>query len=205
MLAVGLIGLFGLAGCAAAPLGAPGVATTGMPNIQTALNRAITRTDDAVDQLNGTPVLRLASAPLPTVVPAELQQPIGWQYRGHLVHAVRALAKIVGWQVVVDRSKPHRPIPVSVTVSHVPVMTVIRELGIQAGNRADVTVNDRTHTIMVIETDATQSSSAPQAIASPGVNSASIPVASRLPADIQPGGPMIPASGATAPHPLTLN
>jgi hypothetical protein len=201
MLAVGLIGLFGLAGCAAAPLGAPGVATTGMPNIQTALNHAITRTDDAVDQLNGTPILRLASAYLPSVVPPELQQPIRWHYRGHLVHAVRTLAKIVGWQAVVERSKPHHPIAVSVTANQVPVMTVIRELGIEAGNRADVTVNDRTHTIMVIETTGTAQPHAVQA----SVNSASAPPGPRPPKDIRPTGPMIPAPIITAPQPLTIN
>ncbi|MDD2859480.1 MAG: DotD/TraH family lipoprotein [Acidiphilium sp.] len=162
---VSVIGLTALTGCAAAPLGSPTVATPGMPNLQAALNRAIRRTDAAVDQLNGVPVVRLASAHLSGVVPAELQQPIQWTYRGYLIHAVRALAKISGYHAIVQRARHGRPIPVSVSVHHVPVITVIRELGIQAGARADVEVDPRTHTISVIETGAAAPSPSPPPVA----------------------------------------
>lgn len=187
--------IIGLAGCATAqPLGSPVVATPGMPNIQTALNRAIARTDAAVRQLDGVPVTELASARLPAVVPAELQQPIGWHYHGHLVHAVRALAKIVGYQAIVQRARPHRPIPVSIDVQHVPVITVIRELGIQAGSNANVSIDPRTHTISVIEA-APASATTAAAPATPATTS------------INPGGPMIrtqplPALSGTAPQQL---
>lgn len=181
---IGMVGLVGLTGCAAAPLGSPAVATPGMPNIQAALNRAIDRTDAAVDQLNGVPITRLASARLPAVVPAELQQPIAWLYRGHLVHAVRALANIVGYQTVVERAHPHHPIPVTISAQHEPVMTVIRELGIQAGSRADVAVDPRTHTISVIETGAAPPSPPPGAV---------------LPGAIRPGSPMIQAQPLATP------
>lgn len=180
---IGMLGLAGLTGCAAAPLGTPKVATPGMPNIQAALNRAIERTDAAVAQLNGVPVTELAAAHLPAVIPAELQQPIRWHYRGHLVHAVRTLAKIVGYQAIVERAHPHHPIPVTIAASHEPVMTVIRELGIQAGARADVVVDPRTHTISVIETGS--GAGASPAAASPDA--------------IQPGGPMIRATPLPSP------
>lgn len=197
---IGMIGLAGLTGCAAAPLGSPGVATPGMPNIQSALNRAIERTDAAADQMNGTPMTQLASARLPAVIPAELQQPIQWHYRGNLVHAVRALARIVGYQTIVERSHPPQSIPVVIAAGSVPVMTLIRELGIQAGARADVSVDPRTHTISVIETGAT---AIPAATMPPP--SASIPSVDA----IQPGGPMIPANppiapNGTDPNPLPL-
>lgn len=200
----GVAGLIGLTGCASAPsLGAPGVATPGMPNIQAALNHAITRTDAAVRQLDGVPMTELAAARLPAVVPAELQQPIGWTYHGHLVHAVRALAKLVGYQAIVQRAKPHHPIPVSIEVHHVPVITVIRELGIQAGSNADVSIDTRTHTILVIEAaPAAPANGAPPA--SPTASNAGL-------TGIDPGGPMIrahplraplPAPGGTTPQPL---
>ncbi len=199
-LIIGAAGLIGLAGCATAqPLGASGVATPGMPNIQTALNRAITRTDAAVRQLNGVPVTELASARLPAVVPAELQQPIGWNFHGHLVPAVRALAKIVGYRAIVEHSRPHHPIPVSIDVHHVPVITVIRELGIQAGSNADVSINSRTHTISVIE-------AAPAKVTTGAVTTVTVPANPAL-SGINPGGPMIrahpvPALSGSAPQQL---
>jgi len=199
---IGVAGIIGLTGCATAqPLGSPAVATPGMPNIQTALNRAIARTDAAVRQLDGVPVTELASARLPAVVPAELQQPIGWNYHGHLVPAVRALAKIVGYQAIVERARPHRPIPVAIDVHHVPVITVIRELGIQAGSSADVSIDPRTHTISVIE-------AAPGTATTDAVTPAPAAVpANPVARDVDPGGPMIrarpvPALSGTIPQQL---
>jgi defect-in-organelle-trafficking protein DotD len=141
----------GLTGCATGTVHSnPAVATPGMPNIQMALDHAITRTDAAVQQLNGEPVTTLAEAPLPQVLPAELQKPIRWSYSGPLDPAARALAKSVGYQVAISGPTGRPPIMVSVSMNRLPVIDAFRTIGIQAGARASVIIRPAHHLIEVI-------------------------------------------------------
>jgi defect-in-organelle-trafficking protein DotD len=140
-----------LTGCATGPVHSnPAVATPGMPNIQMALDRAITRTDAAVQQLNGEPVTTLAEAPLPQVLPAELQKPIRWSYSGPLDPVARALAKSVGYQITISGPTGRPPIMVSVSMNRLPIIDAFRSIGIQAGARASVIIRPAHHLIEVI-------------------------------------------------------
>ncbi len=140
-----------LAGCAAGPVPkvAANVVTPGMPNLQIALNNAILRTDQSVDQLDGEPVMTLASARLPVALPGELQQRIRWNYEGNLGPAVQALGTLINYHVVIHHPKGVVPGLVSVHADQIPVSTVIRTLGIEAGSRATVTVIPAEQTIDV--------------------------------------------------------
>lgn len=148
-----LIGLsgFGLTGCATGQVHSnPAIVTAGMPNIQIALDRAITRTDAAVQQLNGEPVTTLADAPLPQVLPAELQKPIRWSYSGPLDPAAQALAKSVGYQITISGPTDDPPVMVSVSMNRLPIIDAFRTIGIQAGARASVIIRPAHHLIEVI-------------------------------------------------------
>ncbi len=149
--AAGLLGAALLTGCASGPVPnvAADVVTPGMPNIQVALNNAILRTKQAVDQLNGEPVMTLASARLPVALPGELQQRIRWTYQGHLGPAVRALGTLINYRVVIRHPKGVPPVLVSVHADLIPVSTVIRTFGIEAGSHATVTVIPAEQTIQV--------------------------------------------------------
>ena len=141
----------GLTGCATGQVHSnPAVVTAGMPNIQIALDRAITRTDAAVQQLNSEPVATLAEAPLPQVLPAELQKPIRWSYSGPLDPAVQALAKSVGYQITISGPTDSPPIMVSVSMNRLPIIDAFRTIGIQAGARASVIIRPAHHLIEVI-------------------------------------------------------
>jgi defect-in-organelle-trafficking protein DotD len=150
-IASGLFAATLLAGCASGPVPkvAANVVTPGMPNLQTALNNAILRTDQAVDQLDGEPVMTLASARLPEALPGELEQRIRWNYEGNLGPAVHALGRLINYHVVIHHPKGVAPVLVSVHADQIPVSTVIRTLGIEAGSRATVTVIPAEQTIDV--------------------------------------------------------
>lgn len=140
-----------LSGCASGPVPkvAANVVTPGMPNLQVALNHAILQTDQAVDQLNGEPVMTLASARLPEALPGELQQRIRWSYQGDLGPAIRALGTLINYHVVIHHPKGVLPVTVTVHADQIPVSTVIRSLGIEAGSRATVMVIPAEQTIEV--------------------------------------------------------
>lgn len=145
----GLLGAALLTGCASGPVPnvAANVVTPGMPNLRLALNHAILRTDQSVDQLDREPVMTLASARLPAALPGELEQRIRWNYQGNLGPAVRALATLINYHVVIDHPRGIRPVAVSVHADQIPVSTVIRTLGIEAGSHATVTVIPAEQTI----------------------------------------------------------
>jgi hypothetical protein len=145
-----------LAGCASTPLITdPPVDAVGMPNVQAALNAAILHTDQAVAQLDGTPVTTLASAPLPEVQPGELEQPMQWRYTGQLIPAVQAIGKFVNYRVVVEPGPHDQPIRVTVDADHMAAGGVIQALNTQAGSRAVVEADPRQQVIFVIEAGAT--------------------------------------------------
>lgn len=146
-----LSSLFALAlgGCAAGQNTYPDVATSGMPNVQAALNHAILRTDEAVAQLDGGPVAQAAATPLPAVYPAELEKPISWTYRGELAAGVRALAKSVGYQVKVVRPSGSKPVRVAVNIADLPIIDAFHALSREAGSAATVTVDSAQHLVEV--------------------------------------------------------
>ncbi len=192
----------GLAGCASAPPAVgTAIPTPGMPNPQLALNRAILRTEQAIDQMNDEPVVTLASASLPRVVPGELRQPIQWHYRGRLVPAMRKLAKLVNYHLVVQRASDHRPNWVTIAASHMSVLHVIDGLRRQTAGTATIEIDPRSQTMTV--TDVTPAATTATVVVRPPAQ----PVAT--PAPLAPVLPVptpalqIPA-GQGRPQPLAV-
>lgn len=128
-----------LAGCATPNIGTD-VETTGMPNAEVALRRAI-------DQANGqmSHLRRLQRGPTDfatnPVMPSELQRVVSFTWTGPLDAGVQKLADSIGYQVAVTAPANSQPLPVTVTLSSTTIVSVFAALGDQAGTRATVQVD----------------------------------------------------------------
>ena len=91
----------------------------------------------------------MAGAPLPEVLPAELEKPVSWSYRGELTAGVTALAKSVGYQVSVIRPPHTKPVSVAVNISDRPIIDAFHALSAAAGRAATVSVHPDQHLVEV--------------------------------------------------------
>lgn len=127
----------------------PTVAMVGMPNAEQALQQAISRTDAAMSRFGG---LQVASArpPLPSpqpIVASPLQKPVAFVFNGRLDDGVKLLADRIGYRFILDRPDKTPTLPLSLTLPNTPVLDVLRAIGEQAGDRADVIADPRRHEI----------------------------------------------------------
>lgn len=144
-----MVSVSSLAGCASSlPTTYPQVATPGMPNVQLALNAAIQSTVAAKDQLNQIPVTPAASG-LPQALPAELEKPVTWSYRGNLEPAVHALANSVGYTVRVFGTPSGPPVPISVNIEDLPINDAFTAVETEAQPQATVTVLPYSHAVQI--------------------------------------------------------
>lgn len=99
--------------------------------------------------------------PAPSEAPhdAALTQPITFNWDGPVKPAVQAVAGLIGWRFETHGARGPLPLNVSVHAHQTQAFMVLKELGVQAGSRADVTVNLHTKTV---ELDYAGESSGPQ-------------------------------------------
>ena len=139
------------AGCAGFPNVGTDVATTGMPNTETALRDSMRLVDAEMGKLGG-----LAPAPAPSaaagpVLPGELQKVVTFTWAGSLEDGVRQLAGNVGYAVALVPAPPGQaPAAVSVATGPVPVIQAFRALGDAAGTRATVRVDPARRQVEVL-------------------------------------------------------
>ena len=69
-------------------------------------------------------------------------QPITLRWSGPIETVVRALAERAGLKFRVKGNIPTVPLAVNVDVYQQPILHVLRDIGLQAGHRADVAVDD---------------------------------------------------------------
>ena len=142
---VGLLAL--LAGCAGVTKIPPDVATTGMPNIELALQKGMSDVHAAMSELNGMSVS--PTTPGPPVVAAELDRPLSLSWNGPLDAGVKTLADRVGYRMAVTGPKPGQPITVAVNVTNVTALNAFQALGNAAGSAATVAVDPDHHLVEV--------------------------------------------------------
>ena len=141
-----------IAGCTEFPNVGTDVATTGMPNTETALRDSMRLVDAEMGKLGG-----LAPAPAPSaaaagpVVPGELQKVVTFTWAGTLEDGVRQLAGNVGYAVAVIPAPPGQaPAAVSVATGPVPVIQAFQALGDAASARATVRVDPARRQVEVL-------------------------------------------------------
>lgn len=143
------LGLMASLAACATPVIPPTVEASGMPNAELALRRSMDQVNADMSQLG---TLRadagVASAGAGSVLPAELQKQIAFQWSGSLDAGVRKLGQALGYQVTVFGPPDPQPLPVAVNTSGQAV-DVLRALGDQVGTKATVTVDPLHHQIAV--------------------------------------------------------
>jgi defect in organelle trafficking protein DotD len=144
----GLAGAALLAGCASVTPVPTDLATTGMPNPELALQNSLGKVRTAMYELSGMSVApAVAQRP---IVPAELNRPIHFVWRGSLDAGVRELADQVGYRMYVWAPQNSRPLPVAVNVANVTVLDAFSALGNAAGSAATVTVDPQHQLVEVV-------------------------------------------------------
>jgi defect-in-organelle-trafficking protein DotD len=86
---------------------------------------------------------------LPQPLPAELEKPVTWTYSGNLEPAIRALAKSVGYSVLVFGSPAGPPVPISVNIQDLPINDAFTAIETEAATQATVLVLPYHHVVQI--------------------------------------------------------
>jgi defect-in-organelle-trafficking protein DotD len=123
------------------------VDVTGMPNAEIALRRSMYHVDREMSELGRMQPPRTRG---PTIVPAELDKVVAFEWEGPIEGAVEKLAKEVGYDVVVDA--PFNAPSVSIGVKSGPqrVYDIFQAIGGAAGDHATVRVDPQHHLVQVV-------------------------------------------------------
>ena len=97
-------------------------------------------------------MMRAAASPppvadVPTEVPAALQRRVTVDWIGPVETLAEALARQAGYRFVMGGAAPARPVMVSVRARDVPLIEVLRDTGLQAGNAATLAVDAGRRTV----------------------------------------------------------
>lgn len=105
----------------------------------------------AQSSLNGGVSQQVPPATFPLErLPVDLQVGIEMDWHGELEPAVEAVAAFVGWEFMVVGARPPQPIVVLVSSAGDSAGHLLRSLGQQAGQRANVIVRSPSRTIEVV-------------------------------------------------------
>lgn len=143
-----MLGLALLAGCASTNVPTD-VATTGMPNAELALRRALDQVNGDMTQIGAMQPVGYAAADTTPVVPAELEKPIQFVWSGPLDAGVKKLANSIGYSVAVSGPQNPQPLIVAVNING-QVLGAFQALGTQAGAIATVEVDPLHHQVQVV-------------------------------------------------------
>jgi defect in organelle trafficking protein DotD len=111
--------------------------------------------DKAAQALDGIAGIEAQRAPATPPVenfdkasPSQMQ-PITLRWSGPIETVVRALAERAGLKFRVKGNIPSVPLTVNVDVYQQPILHVLRDIGLQAGHRADIAVDDASGVVEV--------------------------------------------------------
>lgn len=82
-----------------------------------------------------------AAIQAPPSAPQELRRTVTVEWVGPIEPFTRSLADRAGYQLQVNGDRPPVPVVVSVTAREKSVVEVLRDVGLQAGQRADIVVD----------------------------------------------------------------
>ena len=114
------------------------------PDIVTVkLAQAADKAAQALDSISGIEQQR-GPAPAPedyTNAPPNLMQPVTLRWSGPIEQITKTLAERAGLRFRVKGSVPPVPLTVNIDVYQQPILHVLRNIGLQAGHRADLQVD----------------------------------------------------------------
>ena len=138
---VGVLAISSLTGCAQYKLDQQLVAEPDPVALR--LSAAVDKASAALQTLASVEQARNPGANLqmPPSAPVELRRIVSVDWTGPIEPIVQTLADRAGYQLQVNGGKPPVPVVVSLTAREKSVIEVLRDLGLQAGQRADVVVD----------------------------------------------------------------
>lgn len=84
------------------------------------------------------PGVQVQAAPY---APQELRRTVSLDWTGPIAPLIRRLADRAGYQVQINGDEPPTPVVVSIHAQEKSVVEILRDIGLQAGQRADVSVD----------------------------------------------------------------
>jgi hypothetical protein len=143
-------GLIVLAGCGDQSVSVKPMATE--PDIVSVkLAQAADKAASSLDSISG---IEQQRGPAPSVedysnAPANLMQPVTLRWSGPIEQVTKTLAENAGLRFRVKGNLPPVPLTVNVDVYQQPILHVLRNIGLQAGHRADLDVDAATGVVEV--------------------------------------------------------
>ncbi len=137
-------GLALLAGCASQQAGSVRPVATEPDIVTVKLAQAADKASKALDSIAGIEQQRSPAAPPSedyTNVPPNLMQPVTIRWSGPIEQISKTLAEHAGLRFRVKGNVPPAPLVVNVDAYQQPIMHILRDIGLQAGHRADLSVD----------------------------------------------------------------
>ena len=120
--------------------------------VSTRIAQSAERASKALDAISGIEQMRAPNMPPPedySSAPAALTQPITVRWSGPVEQMAETLAQRAGMRFQTVGGRPGVPLLVSVDVYQKPLIEVLHDLGLQAGRRADISVNSSSNTVEI--------------------------------------------------------
>ena len=145
-----LSGIALLAGCSTETTVTPVAAEPDIVTLK--LAAAADKAAQALDSIAGIEAQRAPATPKVESfanAPLSQMQPITLRWSGPIETVVRALAERAGLKFRVKGNLPTVPVAVNIDVYQQPILHVLRDIGLQAGHRADIAVDDQSGVVEV--------------------------------------------------------
>ena len=155
LLAAGLVAALA-GGCTALGIGPGAVPEPVRESVEWQPDPAGMRLAEAAERaeaaLSALAMMRAADSPppvpdMPVEVPAALQRRVTVDWIGPVETLAETLAGRAGYRFVMGGAAPARPVMVSVSARDVPLIEVLRDTGLQAGNAATLAVDAGRRTV----------------------------------------------------------
>lgn len=120
--------------------------------VSTRLAQAAEKAAAALDTISGIEQTRAPAMPAPddySNAPPALGQLITVKWTGPAEQMVETLATRAGMRFLSKGNRPGAPLTISVNVYQQPMIEVLRDIGLQIGRRADITVNGMSNVIEI--------------------------------------------------------
>lgn len=149
-LVTALVLVTGIAACAQQQNVTPVAAEPDIVTVK--LAQAADKASQALDSIAGIEQMRSPATPPAedySNVPPNLMQPVSLRWSGPIEPVARALAERAGLKFRVKGAEPPVPLTVNVDAYQQPIMHILRDIGLQAGRRANLAIDSTAGVIEV--------------------------------------------------------
>lgn len=135
--------VIGVSGCTYIPYNTNNQLAVEPDPVSLRLATAVDRASTALQQLAAVEQKRAGGSTIQSVpqAPVQLMRSVTLDWSGPIAPLVEKLANRAGYRFQVQGDEPAVPVVVNVTAVEKPVIEVLRDIGLQSGQRADIVVD----------------------------------------------------------------